>query len=362
MIKNQTIKKILIILVACVAALVIFIPFISRGFLTHFALMYAERVLQMKVRISNAELHVLSGSVLINDMAVYHPTRKDETFIEADSVSMGLKISPIFVGKKPWLRVDIDAPKLVYVTDRRGNWELRDQVPLFRRGKGERRLPLNVERITIDDGFIEFRDGKVGKTTKLSDIEVDVKKVQLPTEKDPLPAKFELSFKIDGTAKYKMKGRADFLSPKISFDSDIKLTGLSLPPFAPYYDKRSMPVRITRGNLAMTSHAKCKDDYLNAPAHMTITSLSIEPKKTAILGFAADRVVDNLKDKHGRLELDAMITGNIRSPNFHITNDLSQAFAGSFAKGLTQGMKDLPGKLEDVGKDIGSKVKGLFGK
>ena len=100
-----------------------------------------------------------------------------------------------------------------------------------------------------------------------------------------------------------------------------------------------MPVRVTRGSLAMSSKATCKDDYLKAPAHVTISRLRVKPKRAKILGFAATSVVEGLKDKGGRLELDVMISGNIRSPNFHITSSLSRAFTGSFAKGLVQDVR-----------------------
>lgn len=357
--RDVVVQKVLICVAAFFASLILFVPPISRAFLTHYALRMAEHVLQMEVSISSAELHLLSASLRVNGMAVHHPKRKDENFIEADRIDLAVKVLPMLIGRKPSLSVIIDSPKLTYITDRHGDWELRNQVPLFRRGKGEKRLPLNVDRIIISDGSIEFRDGRVGKTTKLTDIELDVRRVQLPTEDDPLPAKFSLSFEIDDSADVTMDGRADFLSPTISFDSDLRLAGLPLPPFAPYYDKRSMPVRIKRGSMAMTSHAKCKKDYLKAPAHLTLSGLHVEPKRSRIMGFAANRVVEGLKDKSGRLDLDVMISGNIRSPNFHITKSLSNAFAGSFAKGL---VKDVPGKLEDVGKGVGSKIKGWFGK
>ncbi len=340
-------------------ACILFIPIISRGFLTQYARSTAEHVLQMKLSLSSAELQILNGSVTINDLAVYHPKHPDKTLMEVEEIDVGLKIMPLFLGRPPALLIRIKKPQMTYKTNKRGNWELSGQVPLFKRGKGERRLPLDVEHIIISDGKVEFQDGKVGKTTRLSDIEVDVKRVRLPSEGDPLPAKFDLSFIIDKAAKYKMKGRADFLSPKISFDADIKLSGLPLPPFAPYYNKRSMPVRITSGSMAMTSHAKCKNDYLKAPAHMVLSGLRVEPKKASILGFASNRVVDTLKDNKGRMELDAMISGNIRSPNFHISSSLSRAFAGGFAKTL---VKDVPSNIEEVGKGIGSKIKGLFGR
>lgn len=357
--QDPVVQKVLISVAALCAALILFVPIISRAFLTHYALRTAKRALKMEVSISSAELRLLTGSVRIKHLAVYHPQRKDETFIEADRVDLDVDLAQLFIGRKPSVSVVIDSPRLVYATDKRGDWELKSQVPLFRRGTGERRLPLNVDRIIIDDGFVEFRDGKVGKTTKLSDIDLDVKRVQLPTEDDPLPSTFDLEFEIDGAADVSMKGRADFLSPTISFDSDIKLTGLPVPPFSPYYDRGGMPVAITRGFMAMTSHAICREDYLRAPAHMTLSSLRVEPKKKNIMGFAADRVVESLKDRDGRLELDVMITGNIRSPNFHVASSVSKAFAGSFSKVL---VKDVPDKLEEAGKGIGSKIKGLFEK
>lgn len=357
--RNSVVTKLLLAVAICGAAIVFFVPFMSRALLTHYALATAEDVLQMKVSISSAELRLLNASVRINDIAVYHPVRMDETFIKAKHVDVRMRIAPLFIGRNPSLAIAIDKPELVYATDPQGDWELKDKVPLFRRGTGEKRLPFDVERIRIDDGSVVYRDGRAGKTTKLSDIKLDVKRVQLPREGDPLPAKFDLKFMIDGAAYVTMEGRADFLSPTISFDANIAMKGLPLPPFAPYYDSASMPVRITHGSAAMKSHARCDKDYLNAPAHMTITALKVQPKKAAVLGFAADRVVQGLKDKNGRLEIDVMISGNIRNPSFHVLNDFSRAFSGSFAKGL---VRDVPDKIGETGKRAGSRIKRLFGR
>src|SRR5262249_20570417 len=144
-------------------------------------------------------------------------------------------------------------PKLVYVTTKSGEWELANKVPLFRRGEGEKRLPVNIDEIVMKDGEVEYHDGKVGMTTQVNDINLTVAHVRLPTKNDSLPSRFKMIFEIDRSAKFKMDGRAVFLSPKIPFVSQASLAGLPLPPFAPYYD-HGLPVRITHGSLAMTSH------------------------------------------------------------------------------------------------------------
>ena len=162
-----------------------------------------------------------------------------------------------------------------------------------------------------------------------------------------------------------MKGRADFLSPKVSFDADLQIRGLALAPLAPYYEP-DLPVRILRGVLSLSSEGKCHKDQLNAPSHIEIRGLEVEPKRKQILGFASNNVVESLKDKEGNVDLDIVVTGNIRSPQFLLTTKLTSAFA----KGLSQALvENVPQAMEQIGKGVGdgvksgvSKLKGLFKK
>jgi hypothetical protein len=357
-------KKFLLFVVILIAAIILFIPFISRGFLTRMALQKAEELLQTHIELSSASLQLLQGSVVLRGLKIYHPDRKKEKIAEAGRVSLKLNYFPMIFGHLGELILEMDHPKLIYTTTRSGQWELSNRIPLLRKGKGEARLtPFNIERITINGGEVEYRDGRVTSpptVTRLSDIDVRVRRVQLATKEDPLPAKFDAEFDIQKAGRFQMEGRGDFLSPKISFDSEVKLTSLPLPPFAPYYEP-SLPVRIRRGTLAMSSKAKCEKDYLRAPAHATISGLEVEPKGTKIFGFTSDRVVQSLKDKEGNVELDILIAGNIRNPQFHLVGDLS----GAFVKGLSQGLMKLT--AEEIGKGVKEgvesgleKLKGLF--
>lgn len=334
-------------------ASVLFIPLLSRAFLTRWATHEAQRLLETDVRIASAEIRLLQGEVVAQGIEVFHPDRKKETMIEVGRVNIRLKLLPLITGGLAGIEFQMEHPKFVYATTKTGQWELSKRIPLFMRGEGEKRLPVNIDEITIKDGEVDYRDGKVGKTTRIDDIDVSVQHVRLPTKDQPLPANFKMSFDIAGGGSFNMKGKADFLSPKISFESDANLGGLPLPPYAPYYDN-GLPVRITRGSMAMSSHARCDDDYLKAPAHVVISGLAVEPKQAKLFGFAANTVVDAIKDRKGQLELDLMINGNIRNPQFHVMTDLTAGFVASLSKGLIMA---IPNQIGDVLKGGGGEVK-----
>ncbi|HSA59900.1 MAG TPA: DUF748 domain-containing protein [bacterium] len=350
---KKFLKILLIALVVFGGASVLFVPLMSRAFLTQMAVREARKVLQTDVRIASSELRLLEGRVIAQGIEVFHPDRKNEKIIEVARAAIQIKPWPMLFGKLAHIEFEIDAPKIVYATTKTGQWELSKRIPLLMRGEGEKRLPVNIDEITIRNGVVDYRDGKIGMTTRVTDIDVKVRNVRLPTKESPLPASFKMDFDIGGGGDFSMTGKADFLSPKISFESDANLTGLPLPRYAPYYDK-GLPVRITRGSMAMTSHAQCDKDYLKAPAHVVISGLAVEPKQAKIFGFAANTVVDSLKDRNGRVELDMMISGNIRNPQFHVMTDLTAGFVESLSKGLIMA---IPSQMGEALKGAGEGVK-----
>ncbi len=351
-----------------VSGLVLFSPLLSRMFLHAYIRNEARELLQCPVDIDSAELNLLKGGLVVRGLRALHPERKNETIMSARRVEVKINPFGILFGRISGLEIQIDHPHLTYATDRSGQWELSKRVPLFRRGTGEKRLPVNIDQILMEDGEVEYRDGRAGKTTRIEDIDLKVTQVRLPTPNNPLPSIFHMTLDIDGGGDFEMNGRADFLSPKISFESEAKLSGLPLPPYAPYYD-HGLPVRITHGGLAISTKARCDQDYLKAPSHAVISGLKVEPKATKIFGFSADRVVDSMKDHDGNLNLDLMIQGNIRNPQFHVMNNLSAQLAEAMAKSLATLIPDLmkaaPGAIEDtLQKGVGSgvdKIRGLFG-
>jgi hypothetical protein len=350
---KKFLKFALIFVVVLGGAAVLFVPLMSRAFLTRIAVREAERLLQTEVRIASSELRILEGRVIAQGIEVFHPDRKKEKIIEVARVGIQIKPWPMLFGDLAHVEFELDAPKIVYATTKTGQWELSRRIPFLMRGEGEKRLPVNIDQISIRNGEVDYRDGKVGMTTRVKDIDVKVRNVRLPTKDNPLPATFKMDFSIARGGDFEMEGRADFLSSKISFDSSATLSGLPLPPYAPYYDK-GLPVRITRGSASMTSKARCDKDYLRAPTHVVVSGLAVQPKQAKIFGFASDTVVESLKNKKGQVELDMMISGNIRNPQFHVMTDLTAAFVESLSKGLIMAV---PNQIGDVLKGGGGEVK-----
>src|SRR4026209_2924643 len=82
-------------------ASLLFIPLLSRAFLTRLAVREAESLLQTGVRISSAELRILQGEIVIQDVAVFHPDRKDEKIIEVGRIDIRVKPFPMLRGGLP---------------------------------------------------------------------------------------------------------------------------------------------------------------------------------------------------------------------------------------------------------------------
>ncbi len=364
-------SKIGLAILIIAASLALFIPLISQVFLTPITKGLAESLLKSQVHIGNAELHLLSGSIIVNNTKVYHPTRKEDVYMKADQIAVTVRPLAFLFRKKGSVAISFDEPHMTYQTDRHGKWELSNEVPLFRRGKGEKRLPVNIDKIVIEDGSVTYIDNKFGKsgvTTKITDVDLEVNDVRLPTEKGELPAEFDMDLRINNSGKLSMSGKADFLSPKISFDADIKLKGLNIVPFSPYFQKRSIPVHIVKGTAAMTSQAHCKNDYLKAPAQVSLSNFVIKPKGKLLGGLPAQAIVDGLKERDGELKLNMMIEGNINNPRFILANNLPRAFAAAVTKGLSQDIgNEVREAMEKTGSGIKkgldegvNKLKGLF--
>ncbi len=362
--KRIATRKLALGLLIGAAALLLFIPVISRLFLNVYVQEKAETLFNSKVEIANAELHFLSASLILHGLKVYHPKRQDEVVIGADKVKLQMR----GLGT---IMIHIDHPTLIYKTTRRGNWELSHHVPLLRRGLDELRLPFNVEEIQIEDGEIDYIDRKIsrkGLITKLTKLRIAAEHVQLPTKEDPLPTKFKLGFNINNSARYKMWGRADFLSPKISFDAQVRLRRLPLPDFAPYYQRKNLPVYITEGTMGLTSHAICKNDRLKAPATASLSGLRVKAKKKILRGLPVQSIVNALKKRNGNLEVQMMIKGNIRRPRFLLTSQLTRVFVEALTVGLARDVSGgIKGSIKEGGGGVGreikkgvGKVKGLF--
>lgn len=304
----------------------------------------AHRLLQTRMEFSRIELGLLKGIVTVHHLKVFHPDRADEILVEVEKLRLSLWRNPFQKIDSPKIAIHMEKPKILFVLNRRGEWELSDRVPMVRRGEREERLkPFDVEEVTVSDGELIFRDGRVSRpptVTSLKDIQLRVEGLSLPTEKNLLPAKFVTSFKIGDSAKAQLEGKGDFLSPKTSLAAKLTVEGLPLPPYAAYYD-HGLPVRILKGSLSFSTHASCERDYLRISGRARVSDLQVELKKKKSFGFVADMAVDSLRNQHGQVELDFLIQGSLSRPQILVLTDFNKAVKAGFSQ-----------KVEGVGTTI----------
>jgi hypothetical protein len=289
----------------------------------HYVKDKGEKVLGTRFEFSRLDLYPSLGQVVVHDVRVFHPERKEEVLAEVEEMSVRLSaFTSIFQKDKP-ITIDLRHPKIHFATVQSGEWELAGRIPLIARGEGERRLnPFNIDSISVEEGEIEFRDGRVGPVISLSKVQFKADHWRLPTSQDPLPVHFDGSFFIRNSAQATVKGTGDFLSPQTSLTAELKVKGLVLPPLAPYYEA-PLPVRILSGAASFSTKAQVEKDQLKVPLHAEVSGLKVELKKHKAFDFAADMVVDSMKNSRGNVDLDMMIAGDLRRPKFIILTDMN---------------------------------------
>jgi uncharacterized protein DUF748 len=310
----------------------------GKGLVTRWAHQKAEELLKTRVDFSDLQIGLVSRSVTLKDVQIYHPDRKNEKIGEISKMVIHLESLHDLFHKSTPIEIQLDHLKLVFATTPSGDWELSDRLPLMRRGQGEARLtPFDVDKISVDDGELEFHDGRVGTLIKLTKIQFHADHFQRPTPEDLLPIPFEAHFFVGNSGEIQMKGKGDFLSPKTSLKADLTVESLPLPPYAAYYE-RGLPVHVTNGLAYFTAKVECDQDILRIPIHASVSDLQVALKEHKSFGFVADYKLDSMKDENGRIGTDLRVSGDLRHPKI--------AFLTKFDVSVGEGAKAFGHKIK----------------
>lgn len=311
-----------------------------------------NRALQAPWEFTRLDLRPWEGEVLLHDVRIGHPDRKNEPIAQIDEMEIRLKsLLSLFEDARP-VEIRLKHPRIVFATDPHGEWELAGRIPLLERGaKNDLLAPFDIESITVQDGEVEFRDGRKDLVVPLSQVNFKAEHWQHPTENNPLPVEFEASFKIADAGEAKLKGRGDFLSRQTSLKADLAINGLSLPPYAPYYD-HGLPAKVTHGLASFSTQARLERDQLHVPVHAEVSELEIALKKNKGMDFMSDSFVEEMKNSRGNVEIDLLISGNLRQPQFVVLTDLEPS--------MGQGFKAAGREIKEGTQSGWRKFKGLF--
>ena len=253
---------------------------------------------------------------------------------------------------------------------------LKEPAP---KGKTPSGLPgraVGISRLTIEDGAAELFDGTVAQPPlkiRLEKIQGTLRDIMVPGLK--AKTRFDLVAVVKGVQR-DGRGSLTGWAEMASKDSSVKteLRSVDLVAFQPYLSKAA-EVRIQRGTLDLDLQSDVKNNHLQAPGKVVISDLefaSATGAKDTFMGVPRSAVVNFLKNRDNRIDLNFTIEGDINNPQFILREALATRLASNMAelfgvsiRGVAEGVGTLGRKsVETAGesvKGLGDALQGLFG-
>jgi len=194
--------------------------------------------------------------------------------------------------------------------------------------------PIQIDRIQIQRGAIDFEDKKVGEPPepiRLRDIDFEIKNIQFPLAS--LHSPFELKGKMKGKKEdgnVDIKGWIDVKT--MDLETLLKIRGVEVKGFEPYYRKR-VSAEIDSGNIDMESKIAVKNRMVDAPGNLELINLYIKGGGT-VFWIPAKTLVSLLEQKGHRIKVQFHVKGNMDNPKFN----LQETFLTQVAISLLQAL------------------------
>jgi len=222
-----------------------------------------------------------------------------------------------------------------------GNETLRDEE-----AKKGKTVEVQIDRIRIKKGSVDFEDGKVGSPPyrmKWSGLDFEMNDIRYPLASFHSPV--ELNGKMEGKTQegsIALKGWID--AKTMDMETSLKIREIEIKTFEPYYRKR-VTAEIESGILNMDTRIAVKERKLDAPGELGLINLRIKEGEGTVLWIPAKTLVSLLEKKGHQLKAKFRVKGNLDNPRF----SLQESFLTQVAISLAQAM-GIP--IQVVGEEV----------
>ena len=239
--------------------------------------------------------------------------------------------------------------------------------PLERKGKGEtipiengkakKGFSVEVDRIRIEGGSVDFEDQKYAQKYGRSPLPIKMRELSLRVDdiRYPIvsmPSPFELRGVISGDAKtgqIEAKGWIDLQTADAQ--SDFKVYGIEVKTLEPYYRKR-VSAEIESGYIDLEAKIELRNRVIDAPGSMELVDLKIKQGGT-VFWIPAETLAVLLKDRGNRIKAKFRVKGNMDDPRFDLQESVLTRIAFSFGEALGLPVKSV-GEMRIGGAGKGS--------
>jgi hypothetical protein len=222
-------------------------------------------------------------------------------------------------------------------------------------------IQVQIDRIRIQKGSIDFEDRKVGEPPaqiKLRELDFEIRNIRYPLTS--LHSPIELKGKMKGRTQegsLYLKGWVD--AKTMGMETSLKIREIEVKTFEPYYRKR-VTAEIESGYMDMDSKITVKEKRIDAPGELDLINLHVKEGGGMVLWIPAETLVSLLEKKGHQIKVKFHVKGNMDDPKFNLQETFLTRIAISFAEALGIPIKIVGETVfEGSGKGMEGLVEGL---
>src|SRR5882724_7107775 len=149
-------------------------------------------------------------------------------------------------------------------------------------------------------------------------------------------ATVDMKGKVDDRSPFSVSGKINPLAKDIFADVTVTFTNTELTAFTPYTEKYAgRPLQ--KGKLSFNVHYLIETNALKAENGFYVDQLTLGPKNNSpdATSLPVKLAIALLKDRHGRIQLDVPVAGQIDDPKFKLGPIIWQVVENLIAKAAT---------------------------
>lgn len=272
---NTKLKVILVIVVLLVAA---------RLSLPYFVTRYVNKVLSelegYRGQIHDVDIHLIRGAYQIDSLKIFKINGNEEIpFIDIPLMDLSVEWNALFKGSVVG-EITFQKPELNFISGKKKGEEgsseqTGDDVDWTEPIK--KLMPLQINKLTIEDGKVTFNDFTTKPKVDLSLSEVYLIAENLNNAKkqnDLLPSKIFMRATSIGGGRLEMNMRANVLKEVPDLDMDMKFEGVNLPALNDFFEAYA-EVDIEKGDFNLYSEVAVKDGAINGYVKPLLNNLKV---------------------------------------------------------------------------------------
>jgi len=209
------------------------------------------------------------------------------------------------------------------------------EVPAGEVKKGGESVEVQIDRIQVRNGSVDFEDGKTGDPSsqiRLRALNFEIEDIEYPLASSHSPV--ELNGKIEGRTQegsIRIHGWVDVKT--IDMETSLEIRGVDVTTFEPYYRKR-VSAEIESGTLDLETRIAVKEKRVDAPGELNLINLRIKEGEGTVLWIPAKTLVSLLEKKGNQLKAKFRVKGNVDNPRFSLQETFLTQIAISLAQAL----------------------------